>query len=1136
MLKCKHLSMGVSLHANSECAITAAKFAAAGDFMPEEFDPLKAIRDLFHIKSEPKAPVIPATVKLLDWLETLDHNQRCQRMVEIGRESKSADLAVAAHSNRILNELAGGHFYERMLVLMSCQGSGDQKRILEFTRDQSRYLRTLASNIAVCHCDDETMLEILHSSRTDECKSLLKRLNRFKRHSIVEKFLEDISQKREQDFRSLCYFGSKSLVEKSLPELSDTMSPDDAARFSYQHPELCASFLADYAAKCKRGDLRLLYLFQRASKWLSLLKPDNSLALMEKLLPLFPASKLVCEVVNTRPVETTRLFARQLNYGGADLSRILKKLPEETLMQALDYKPFASAMANSMEHLAPALRVKVFDKCKENWRTGDSLIPSRIIELLPHESRIIEAEKQLQVPILASRLAQRLDYVRLLEWAKVKQETAESINSPDPAERALGLFTLCYAVKFNRDKVSEILEFLHNRKNEADPVRVQFLSALALLPQCIFKEEHLPALGLVIDDALSAQDLSYTSLQYIGRLYLRLFNSHTEWAGKRISVILADRGAHVLASNPFYLNEQQTNTLSAYLIEAHESWIKNEREAYLQTFSSWLSKRLKFCEPANEGLQHLCRQTKNQNASEFAARLLHDWNRPLFAKLLPELLKQDESWGCKPIVYGYLSKKRQSLLTPFLGQAALKGRFATGKIKLVPDFTSGFQRWTSKQQTIYTLALARLIQNSSSEYGDKVYGIYRLCLMPQPDASVLSKVAAQDNKELAVRDFAIRQLGTTNDGSGVPIILSCLNDERARQAIYAFRSVLLGMDATSAVNLLKSIPREKVTVVKEIVRLAGDTRAPEALAWLLELESTELHRDVRVALLRALWNFPEQEQTWQILQKTLKTGDRAFVDTAIRFPANSLSSKARRHLLNLYNIALSTNDSITRIKTLNQISTAPVIDSDHALVPALKACLACASQDEYLSASNTIIALYAGREPALLAECTKSILDRARNLRTFIQQIQTSLSRQQEVYAADARVVCMALKEDPQTIEKQIALTAAVLPWEELGDFLVKLDESGQLHFGAMQSACQSLSQPAKISELEKLESLETRLTSSKSDNLRRLALSALIGSSNVAGWTPERLARLNKFRKDQAAVVSSAARFTLPAAELANT
>ena len=83
-------------------------------------------------------------------------------------------------------------------------------------------------------------------------------------------------------------------------------------------------------------------------------------------------------------------------------------------------------------------------------------------------------------------------------------------------------------------------------------------------------------------------------------------------------------------------------------------------------------------------------------------------------------------------------------------------------------------------------------------------------------------------------------------------------DDRARIAIYALRRALLQMSTTRALAILRGVPRHRVTVAKEVVRLLGELPGGAAYADLLVMAGEDVHRDVRVALLRALWDHLER--------------------------------------------------------------------------------------------------------------------------------------------------------------------------------------------------------------------------------------------------------------------------------------
>ena len=73
-------------------------------------------------------------------------------------------------------------------------------------------------------------------------------------------------------------------------------------------------------------------------------------------------------------------------------------------------------------------------------------------------------------------------------------------------------------------------------------------------------------------------------------------------------------------------------------------------------------------------------------------------------------------------------------------------------------------------------------------------------------------------------------------------------------------------------GLLARVPRGKVTVAKEIIRLAGDLRTDDAFAFLARIEGDgKLHPDVAIALMRAYWNFLEHPEVWQRLHAAARS-------------------------------------------------------------------------------------------------------------------------------------------------------------------------------------------------------------------------------------------------------------------------
>jgi hypothetical protein len=1099
-------------------------------------DPFRIFNTLFK-KNKTASDFKPdaAASKFLNEIEDLDYCARIKKIIELGSNSISANTKVAQQARQIIEQLEQGHFYERHLALVSCASSRDVDRIKRFCQDCSSQLRRLAAILAVNICDDAFVHELLLSLKLKLRRLLLKRLWRARRFELIDKFINSLAERSEADFKVLLYFASPSVLQKHLPMVEDQMTPADVERFAYQHPDLCLDYLANTARKCKREDPRLLGLFWGGSKWLAELRPDRFLEIFELMSTLYPVSRLPYAILmSKRPEQLFKLFLKHADFAAINFSKVMPKLSEETLLLALNNRQFSSNLQTQLRKLSPALRQKAFEICVAAWRNHDGAVSPFTLEQLPPPTRQSEARKHILLPNLAARVNERLNYIRLLDWESLKSEAAVYINTPDPLTRGQGLFSLVYGIKFNRNFLAEALETLQKKKNEADPVREQFLSALSLIPPSTFKTQNLEALKQLFDDALKAQDLSFGSLSNIGRILVRLYPFHKAWVSEQLGRLLRERGPFFLTGHRCNLLDEDVKALSKTFSSIVDYWILHERESEICALARWLCKRLPHSTELCEALKKLAIKAKESHNSETALRILYDFSRADFNELLPKLLDSDRSWSLKPLIYEYLGRKRQSLLTPYLGQTAFGGRFATGKTRLVPDFENGFHKWTSKQLRIYSHELALLAEKDTDNFFERYYGIRRLCLVPEPDVEVLQKLAETTNKNEALRSATIIGLAHCDNGAGLPILLECLNDERASKAIYALRSSLLNMPSNAALSILKSVPQEKVTVSKEIIRLAGDTRSPEALSWLLELDAANLHRDVRVALLRALWNFPEQKETWNILSKTLESGDSAFVDMVIRMPTNGLSTKSRDNVLHLYKQALSSENGSSRLKTLVQISSGIISDPEKRLADALATCLQSKSDDECRSASCTACRLYSIEAADQLEKYLLLVIGSPRNLRIYLQQLKLKFSEQRTIFSSCARRLVDIMKPYPLTLELSVDLSGNVLPWMEFAEILETLETNGQLHFGAMQAACQLLSQQSRNHDTAELDKLEQKFRKDSSANLRRLGLAALCGISiGASGWTEDLLARLGQYRADPTPMVASAATFTLPSAEL---
>lgn len=139
----------------------------------------------------------------------------------------------------------------------------------------------------------------------------------------------------------------------------------------------------------------------------------------------------------------------------------------------------------------------------------------------------------------------------------------------------------------------------------------------------------------------------------------------------------------------------------------------------------------------------------------------------------------------------------------------------------------------------------------------------------------------------------------------------------------------------------------RVTVAKDVIRLLSDLPAGAGYADLLAMAGEELHRDVRVALLRAFWEHLERPETWPILETASRDPDPAVTAGVIRIPAERVSAETQRRLAALlvsllaHPAAQVRHDTLARCATLHtaaggkERTGSPALDLERACGGAL---------------------------------------------------------------------------------------------------------------------------------------------------------------------------------------------------------
>lgn len=205
---------------------------------------------------------------------------------------------------------------------------------------------------------------------------------------------------------------------------------------------------------------------------------------------------------------------------------------------------------------------------------------------------------------------------------------------------------------------------------------------------------------------------------------------------------------------------------------------------------------------------------------------------------------------------------------------------------------SGCARWTSHQQALFAQKALQIIKNEKSDQSTIIQAITWLAALPAVPSTHLIALA-KDARPL-VRDAALMRLAKLDNGEGIAVLQEALRDQRAVRALYALRPWVLSAPTTTALALLRTIPRTRVTLAKEVVSLLGELHGEEAYQELVALDQQELHRDVRLAFLRALWYHLERDETWQILEREAHSADPHIALSAAHLSASRPLARLNR--------------------------------------------------------------------------------------------------------------------------------------------------------------------------------------------------------------------------------------------------
>jgi hypothetical protein len=1088
-------------------------------------------------------------------------------VAHLGRDPRNAAL---------FDELErGATSYERRLAVQSCTTSRDGERVLRLLGDSSRLVRGAALRMLAIAGDDAQIERACPTLKANTARALLIRLKKRGRQSAIDRVLRARFEQGSDDasLESLVPFASAEVAELLLQERFERASSGDFARLARLQPLPAIRQAIALARALGSPDGVVLGKCNAVlSSAASFRQPEEralALELARELNRQFPLARL--ELNALLQSGSAQALAELVLARGETVPLAwgthAERIEAETLVALVRAQNgVVGDWTRVLKRLRFPVRAQLYAEFGLGWRDARGAISPAILALLPREVRQNEARRHLEIPDLKAAPASWLPFLSLVPATEALERARPFLGDPDPVFRAAALSALVGQARFERDQIGPLLELLQKRGNEQDPVRGAMLGALAGLPPTVFGEEHLPALAKIQRQALDARDLSFGTAASLERLAIALLPRFPAWAATQIAQLLKERGHVSFFDLSSRITDAQMRQIGPILEPVFAGWAAREHAPFLSAMRAF-GKRLKVWDA---GAQLLVRflETGPTNQQASAAQILAQFRGDLWREVAPRLLRKDESWGTQAVVYNFLHAKRQDLLSPMLlGRARPKGRFWTGNTRFLLPFQNGFYRWTPGQQATFALTLDEVASDESRDNYGAFGAINALAEMPDVSPARLLELAQLLNPSAAKREAALRVLSRLDGGQGVATLLEALDDERARIAIYGLRRALLEMPAAPALEILRAVPLQKVTVAKEVARLLGDLKTPDAFEFLLELSGRESHRDVRVALLRALWDHLENPRVWPLLESAAASDDPAVATMAARTTAARMSLATRHKLNALLSTLLSHPDARVRLQVLQNGALGAISDPQNQLLEPLLKSLDSPVAIEYQSAANALLATYGATHPDALAQGIERLLPRRRALGEVVAGLERSIALSPGHFAAPIGAVLEALSRDEAALFLRLKLALLALEPQGFAALVEAKEREGALHAGVLSALVAELERATRgqaRAMMFALEGFTARSEPSSTDldeddsppsarepqlanlgeapnaplferwkvapspTLRRLALAVLVRRSREAsGWTPELREELVAFRRDPAPLVASAAQFT---------
>ncbi len=818
------------------------------------------------------------------------------------------DEAGSPQLSTLLDSLQQRSSYEYVLALVAAVSARDVNRVVEATSSPVASVRSFAFShlLSVGAPDEVAALAITAGSAVDRAQAL-KAINRADQHALADALIDKLRDQRgDREAAAMLSGCSSKTVTRLLPALDFAVR--NRPSLTRRHP---GPVLAYFEAS-----LRLATPNRRDQLWriwsesvVAALPANETLVLA--ILDEFGPSWGAAAVLHRHLAWLTRLhpewvgrallnpaFRRQVVQRGLTRGvrrRVRTFSPSTRLDLARAIGDNQAQLAVYLRCFAPSDRTVLFQAAYADFDISQTIWTDDLMDALPDESRVAEARRALNLRTVRDDPGSQLSSTAHLPIDEVRESLQSATMRARPEDRSAGFHALIACTRRSRsvDEVAATLAFAAERlRNEQDPVRLAACASISAIPPRLITEQHLRSLSGLMSSVVDARDTSPSTLQILNRFVLRILEVNAaEPQGNAFAFALTalDQLAGPSGMISFGQLDQLCRGAERALLDALLPRLQGAADHDRFELTLALATALRHRAWDLDDLQALIERATHAPDDQVVRRAIELWLEPRLPRRsrVELIVDQDPSTMTLQPVLDTVSLQRQDLLDRlFTSKDPLRGRFLTSNVPFVPIMSRGLDRWLPRQHKAYAEALIRLIDRPATQPATVARAIRTLGRLPDLGVAALEPYLA--STDIVRVEAALGALARSDSPQlAISRLIQFAGDDRARVAIYAITRCsrfVPPADLTAPLTAILEAPSSKVTSRKEAIRLIALHRPPGAFDHLTSLSTDQnLHRDVRIALGRALREFLEAKQSWTLLEQLSASGGdeaRSLLDTA----------------------------------------------------------------------------------------------------------------------------------------------------------------------------------------------------------------------------------------------------------------